>query len=67
VRLRLLGVSVLSLRGTQQVLDLPAVMIPAWLLYATMTPLFHQTWGELNDRHGIWMSGTGPSTSGRLT
>ena len=36
---------------------------PARLLYATMTPQFHETWGELNDRHGIWMSGTGPSTS----
>jgi len=36
---------------------------PARLLYATLTPQFHQTWGELNDRLGIWMSGTGPSTA----
>jgi len=36
---------------------------PARLLYATLTPQFHQTWGELNDRIGIWMSGTGPSTA----
>jgi len=36
---------------------------PARLLYATMTPQFHEAWGELNDRLGIWMSGTGPSTS----
>jgi LmbE family N-acetylglucosaminyl deacetylase len=35
----------------------------ARLLYATHTPLFHETWGELNDRAGIWMSGAGPSTA----
>jgi hypothetical protein len=28
-----------------------------------MTPQFHETWGEVNDRLGIWMSGTGPSTA----
>lgn len=32
------------------------------LLYATLTPLFHATWGPVNDRLGIWMSGSGPST-----
>jgi LmbE family N-acetylglucosaminyl deacetylase len=35
----------------------------ARLLYATLTPQFHQAWGELNDRVGIWMSGSGPSTA----
>ncbi len=34
----------------------------ARLLYATMTPEFHRTWGQLNDRLGIWMFGPGPST-----
>lgn len=32
------------------------------LLYATQTPEFHATWGPLNDRLGIWMTGSGPST-----
>jgi LmbE family N-acetylglucosaminyl deacetylase len=36
---------------------------PARLLYATKTPQFHQTWGEINDRLGIWMFGAGPSTA----
>jgi LmbE family N-acetylglucosaminyl deacetylase len=34
----------------------------ARLLYATLTPEFHEQWGPINDRLGIWMSGTGPST-----
>lgn len=32
------------------------------LLHATLTPGFHATWGSLNERLGIWMSGHGPST-----
>jgi LmbE family N-acetylglucosaminyl deacetylase len=34
----------------------------ARLLYATQTPAFHATWGEVNERVGIWMSGSGPVT-----
>ncbi len=34
----------------------------ARLLYATLTPQFHDTWGELNERLGIWMYGPPPST-----
>jgi len=34
----------------------------ARLLYATLTPGFHEEWGALNDRVGLWMSGSGPVT-----
>ena len=34
----------------------------ARLLYATLTPEFHTTWGAVNERVGIWMSGQGPVT-----
>jgi len=32
------------------------------LLYATLTPGFHEEWGDLNERVGLWMSGSGPVT-----
>ncbi|GAA4699383.1 PIG-L deacetylase family protein [Phytohabitans rumicis] len=35
----------------------------ARLLYATCTPAFHATWGPVNERLGIWMSGHGPVTA----
>jgi LmbE family N-acetylglucosaminyl deacetylase len=34
----------------------------ARLLYATLTPGFHAEWGELNDRIGLWTSGSPPVT-----
>ena len=37
----------------------------ARLLYATVTPGFHARWGAVNDRIGLWMSGTGPMTPDR--
>ncbi|WP_040457233.1 PIG-L deacetylase family protein [Kribbella catacumbae] len=32
------------------------------LLYATLTPGFHEEWRALNERVGLWMSGNGPVT-----
>ena len=34
----------------------------ARLLYATLTPQFHDRWDELNERLGIWLYGPPPST-----
>jgi len=34
----------------------------ARLLYATLTPGFHEEWGELNDRLGLWIWGDPPVT-----
>jgi LmbE family N-acetylglucosaminyl deacetylase len=34
----------------------------ARLLYATLTPGFHEEWGALNDRLGLWMYGNPPVT-----
>ncbi len=34
----------------------------AALWYATLTPEFHQAWGELNDEVGLWMGGSAPPT-----
>ncbi len=34
----------------------------ARLLYATLTPGFHEEWGELNDRLGLWIWGSPPVT-----
>lgn len=36
----------------------------ARLLYATLTPEFHDTWGALNQQIGLWLSGSGPTTHG---
>jgi LmbE family N-acetylglucosaminyl deacetylase len=30
------------------------------LWYATLPPLFHQRWGELNERVGLWFEGSAP-------
>jgi LmbE family N-acetylglucosaminyl deacetylase len=36
---------------------------PGRLLHATLTPGFHATWGEVNERIGMWMTDArGPST-----
>jgi LmbE family N-acetylglucosaminyl deacetylase len=32
----------------------------AQLWYATLTPEFHQIWGELNDKVGLWFDGSEP-------
>ncbi len=34
----------------------------ARLLYATLTPGFHEEWRELNEQVGLWLSGGGPVT-----
>jgi len=33
---------------------------PGRLLYATVTPEFHQTWGAVNDEVGLWFEGSNP-------
>lgn len=33
---------------------------PGRLLYATLTPEFHDTWGPVNDRLGVWMDHARP-------
>ena len=32
------------------------------LLYATLTPAFHDEWGDLNERAGLWFAGPPPVT-----
>jgi LmbE family N-acetylglucosaminyl deacetylase len=36
---------------------------PGRLLYATLTPAFHATWGPVNDRLGVWMDGARPPST----